>query len=389
MTLSRPLCFTASLLLPSLPVSAGGSKSPAPSPPSGGDWEFSISAGPAYRNVGRIAIQGGYRSGGLALPSFVGADSLTTPAIGETDLPFDRQYNDGFVRQDPGTAGDGSTWNWGYDNASQVQNGELVYQATGFQSIRGDSLSAPATGPSPRRDLEGIAPHLQFDARSPHRIGPFRVGFTAGLDFVKTDRSLRFSNFSAGQTRDDYRLDYEDRYDLAGVIPPLAPYQGSFGGPGPIISNLPAARAMTPVLIGTDTADFSNAVSSSIDLNALSLNLGPTLGLQRGRFDFAMSAGFTFNIYDWEARQDESLNVTTPAGTAEIARWSESDHGVKFRPGVYLQGQAGCALTETIGLSGFLRLDAAKSFRVGAGPTTYEVDPYGVTAGLMLRLALP
>ena len=91
-----------------------------------------------------------------------------------------------------------------------------------------------------------MAPHLQFDARSPHHLGPFRIGFSAGLDFMKADQSLAFSNFSATQTRDDYRLDYEDRYDLQGVIPPQAPYAGTIGGAGPLIDNIPVIRTITP-----------------------------------------------------------------------------------------------------------------------------------------------
>jgi hypothetical protein len=373
-------------LLPSAPALAGGAKQVVPS---GGDWEFSLSAGPVYRNVGEVEINAGYRSGGLALPSFVGGNVLQTPAVGETGVPFNREYNDGFVRQDAGTPNDGSTWNWGHDSDSQVQNDQLVYRATGFRSDYSDIRNAPATGPSQHRNLEGIAPHLQFNARSPHRLGPFRVGFTAGLDFVKTDRSLGFSNFSAGQTRVDYRLDYEDRYDLGGVIPPLAPYQGSLGGAGPVISNFPASRDITPVLLLTENAGFANQVSTSFDLDALSLTLGPTLALTHGSFDFAVSGGFTLNIYSWQAAQKETLDVTTTQGTVEIARWSEDDHGVKFRPGAYLQGEAGYSFTERIGMTGFLRIDAARSFSFGAGPTTYEVDPYGITAGVMLRFTLP
>ncbi len=111
-----------------------------------------------------------------------------------------------------------------------------------------------------------MAPHLQFDARSPYHLGPFRIGFSAGLDFTKADQSLAFSNFSATQTREDFRLDYGDRYDLDGVIPPMAPCAGSLGGPGPLISNIPIIRTSTPVLISTDTGSFGNQVSSSIEI---------------------------------------------------------------------------------------------------------------------------
>lgn len=384
------LRISALLLLPALPAVAGGAKSAAsPVSTSGGDWTFSLSAGPAWRQLGNVRVSGGYRSGGLTLPSQVGGDSLVTPPTGDPDLIGDRTYNDGFVGQDAGTPGDGLTWNWGYDNPAQVQGDQLVFSATGFQSVFSDARSAPGGGGSRSRDLDGFAPHLQFDARGPHRLGPFSVGFTAGLDFVNTDHSFSFSNFSQLQTRQDFRLDYVDRYELGGVIPPLAPYRGSAGGPGPVIPNLPASREMSAVPVGTETAAFSNAVSSSFDLNALSVTLGPTLSLQRGRFDFAVSAGFSLNVYDWEARQDEKLTLAVGGRTSTFASWTDRDQGVKFRPGLYLQGESAYRFNEILGLAAFARVDVARDFTVGAGPTGYEVDPGGVTAGLMLRFALP
>jgi hypothetical protein len=382
------------ILLPGLlviaaePSSAGDAKSAVASA-SGSDWQFSISAGPAWRQVGEVRVSGGYRSGGLTLPSLVGGNSLVTPPIGDPATYADRTYDDGYVYQDAGTPNDGYTWNWGYNQASQIQGDQLVFSATGSQSVYSESRSAPGAGTSGSRDLEGLAPHLQIDAVSPHRLGPFRVGFSAGLDFTSVERNLAFSGFSLTQLRQDYRLDYIDYYDLDGVVPPQAPYQGSFGGPGPSIGNRPSSGTMTPVLLGSESAFFSNGVISSLDLNALAITLGPSLTLSEGRFDFAVSGGVSLNVYDWEARQNERLEVTTAAGTTTYASWADQDHGVKFRPGVYVQGEAGFRITEVLGVTGFARLDAAKEFSVGAGPTLYEVDPCGATVGMMFRYTLP
>jgi hypothetical protein len=376
------------LFLATEPSLAGDAKS-APALSAGNGWQFSISAGPAWRQIGDVRVSGGYRSGGLALPSLVGGNSLVTPPIGDPDSYADRTYNDGYVNQDAGTPNDGYTWNWGYDQASQIQGNQLAFSATGSQSVYSESRSALGTGTSGSRDLEGMAPHLQIDAVSPHRLGPFRVGFSAGLDFTSADRNLAFSGFSLNQMREDYRLDYVDYYDLDGVVPPQAPYQGSFDGPGPSIGNRPSSSTVTPVLLGSESALFSNAVISSFELNALNITLGPSLTLSEGRFDFAVSGGVSLNVYDWEARQNERLEVTTAGGTATYASWADQDQGVKFRPGIYLQGEAGFRINEVLGVTGFARLDAAKEFSVGAGPTRYEVDPYGTTMGMMLRFTLP
>jgi len=378
----RPLITTFLLVSPAF---AGDAKSPASS---GGDWEFSLSAGPAVRTLGQVKINSGYRSGGFLLPSLVGPDSLTVPPVGDTDSYADRQYNDGYVRQDAGTSFDGTTWHWGYDNASQVQGDELVYQATGFQSIRSDATGAPNAGPASKDTLDGVAPHLQFDARSPYHLGPFRIGFSAGFDFMQADQSLAFSNFSASQTLENYRLDYEDRYDLDGVIPPLAPYAGSLGGPGPLIGNLPVIRTITPVLLSTDTGTFSNQVSSSIEIEAFSFTLGPTFSLRQGPLEFAVSGGVIVNLYDWRARQGETLDATTALGSSRVATWSESDSGTKFRPGLFAQTELSYAINEQVGIGGFVRLDAAGEFRAQAGPTVYKIDPYGVTAGFQVRFMI-
>lgn len=382
MTPLRPIIAT---LFSVAPAFAGDAKSPAAS---GGDWEFSLSVGPAVRTLGQVKINSGYRSGGFLLPSLVGPNSLTVPPVGDTGGYADREYNHGYVRQDAGTSFDGATWNWGYDSALQVQGGQLVYQATGFQSIRSDTSGAPNAGPASKDTLDGVAPHLQFDARSPYRIGPFRIGLTAGFDFIKTDQSLAFSNFSAAQTLDNYRLDYEDRYDLDGVIPPLAPYAGSLIGPGPLIGNTPVIRTITPVLISTDTGTFRNQVSSSIEIDAFSFTLGPTFSFREGPFEFAVSGGVIVNLYDWSARQSESLDSTTAAGDSRVATWNESQSGTKVRPGLFAQAELDYAVNEEVGLGGFIRLDAAGEFRAQAGPTVYEIAPYGVTAGFLVRLMI-
>ena len=381
-------CYLLVALLVCPAARAGDPKDSAVSNSSSG-WEFSLSAGPAVRNLGQLKINGGYRSGGFALPSLVGSDSLTLPAVGPEGSIADREYNDGYVRQDAGTAGDGTTWYWGYDSASQIQAGNLIYTATGFQSILGGTPGSSRSGTYSKDSLRGVAPHIQFDARSPHYLGPFRLGYSVGFDFLKTDQSIAFSNFSASQSRSDYRLDYVDTYDLQGVIPPQAPYSGSLGGSGPIIDNIPTTRSITSVLLGTDSAGFSNHVWSSIDIDTFSFTAGPTMEWRGGPWQIAFSGGLMLSIYDWSASQSELLSATTAAGSSRVASWAEGSDGTTVRPGLYVQTDAGYAFTDTLAAGGFLRFDAAPEFRAEAGPTIYKIDPYGVTAGFQVTFKLP
>ena len=90
----RPRDRSAPTALPvaAFPVQADDAKSPVASQ---GDWEFSLSAGPAVRTLGQVKINSGYRSGGVVLPSLVGTDSLTIPPVGDATAYADREYEDG------------------------------------------------------------------------------------------------------------------------------------------------------------------------------------------------------------------------------------------------------------------------------------------------------
>jgi len=376
------------LLLPltTLPLLGGDPKATLPDR---GGWEFSLSAGPSYRRLGTLKINSGYRSTPGIVPSFVGGDSLTTPPVGDPDQVAERFYNDGYVRADAGTAIDGSTWFWGYQEAAQVQGDQLVFTATGQQSVFNDGFTAPRAGPSSRDSLRGVAPHLQFDARSPYEVGGFRLGFSAGFDLLEVDQSLRFSNLKGSQQREDFRLDYEDRYDLDGVIPPLAPYNGTFDGPGPLIGNLPTSRSITPVLIGTTNATIANQVRGEIEILATSFTVGPTLSRRWGDFDLSLQGGLILNFLHWEASQYETLAATTATGSTEIARWADGDSGTKFRPGLYAQCDALYHIDEEFSIGAYLRLETAREFRAQAGPTVFRVDPSGFSTGLHLRYTLP
>lgn len=380
----KTTCLFLALL--TFPAFAGSAKEPLLA---SGDWEWSVSVGPSYRNVGSIKANLGYRSHSVPLPTFVGTDSLTVPAIGTESTYADRFYNDGYVRQDPGTSIDGSTWFWGYDNAAQIQGGQLVYSATGAQSIRRETTPTSSLGSSYRNTLQGFAPHIQIDGRSRQEIAGFRIGISAAFDFTRMDQSYAFSNYSVSQFRDDYRLDYVDRYDLNGVIPPLAPYSGSFGGPGPLIGNLPTQRQVSSVLLGTDTAIISNHVRSTIDIDVSSLTLGPTLSRSFGPVDTSFQAGMILNVFHWRGRQSETLVATNAAGATTVASWYEGRSGTKLRPGCFIQAEASYRMNQDWSLATWLRLDTAREFRATTGPSVFRVDPSGFTTGLMVRYELP
>lgn len=356
-----------------------------------GNWEFSISAGHAWRQSGTLGFNGGSRSGGLIIPSFVGENVLIVPPIGATDAIGDREYNDGFVKLDGSTGVDGFTTNWGYQSASQVSGDNLSFQATGFQSIRRDTLLR-SDAPSSDRDVRTLAPVLQFDARFTEEIAGFRPGFSAMLTWnpVKMDRT--WGDFSLTQTRDDFRHDWVDTYNLGGfgAFIPSAPYSGTAAGPGFALENMPDSRGFQSVQINTVSALFENVVSTRFRADHTSFSFGPTLQVA---IDPSLSLdaglGISLNWLHWSASQAERLSRTTVAGTVIHQTWNDESSGDKLIAAFYVQlGAEWTPPGQVWSIKGFIRTDLGGNFSKQVGPSRITYDTDGFTAALLISYPL-
>jgi hypothetical protein len=346
----------------------------------------SISAGPAWRSLGSLDYKGGSNSANFIIPSVVGGDALNFPAIGASGIIENRLYNDGFVNVDGTSSANGDTWYWGYDTASQASGNNLLFSATGTRSAYRDSAFFSGD-PSTDETLEALTPQIDLLLSPPssNRL-PFD-GLLVSLWAFSEDSNNRFSNFNADQTRDDFRLDLVDTYDISAISPLIgAPYTGSIGGPGPIIPNLPSDRRRDDVLIGGDSADFSNSISTSLDLDGYSLAVGPTW---QGEFsdDWAWqaSAGITFNLFKWSARETETLSYSlNEAAPVEFNRWQDSNSGSDFRLGAYAKGELIHHITDDWFAKGYLQLEIADSIEIDVGESQYEFKPRGFALGLSI-----
>jgi hypothetical protein len=190
----------------------------------------------------------------------------------------DRAYQDGFVNRDGGTPDNGLTHFWGYRSTAQVQPNELVYTALGSRSDFSQSSTFSA-GPTHDRDLSALGFSAEFTLHQPHAKTELFQGWLTSVSYFGDDRDTSFSNFSGRQQRDDFRLEFSDRYDTTGLIIPLRDnYAGTFAGPGPKIENIPTSREQNAVLINSANASFSNSVSSSLELDTFSIAIGLTVG---------------------------------------------------------------------------------------------------------------
>jgi hypothetical protein len=139
----------------------------------------------------------------------------------------DHNYGDGFVRLDSSGDRGGATWNWGYQNASQI---------TGQDTLQLHTASSSGAETAGKDD-----PRLGFEAhyaRDVAHFGAGRWGLKLALGF--TDVQVRDSQALSGAASL-----VTDTYSLGGITPPVAPYAGSFNGPGPVIGDTPTRSVST------------------------------------------------------------------------------------------------------------------------------------------------
>lgn len=361
-----------------------------PDGPGAEPWEgrsrFYFSAGWMWRETEGVDFRGGSRSQQLTLPRLWGGGHSGEPSIGSAGEYGDRFYRDGSVRMDAGTALDGTTSAWSYQDASQVSGGALHYHAEGRRRTAGsgrhfqevDSAGFDASGGAPVIELgweRELTPAVSLGAR-------FQWSF---LDF---DGSHTQSNFSAWQQGRDYAISYTDTYALGDVIPPEAPYDGAGLGFGPLIDNIPASRQGGERSAGGGGAHFFNRVHQSFEVKLHTFSLGPVVSGRMGPVSLQGGAGLALNVADWEAEQAETLYLSRNGGRARAwRRWTDRGHDTEVLPGFYLQGGVSWQVTDRIFINGFARYDWSEALEEKIGPAVFSFDPSGWSAGVLVGIS--
>ena len=350
-------------------------------------WKLqSVSAGAAWRSLGKLDYKSRSSSNNYLIPSVVGGSSISLPPIGDVDIPGNRNYNDGFVNLDGTNSADNETWFWGYENSDQVRGNNLDFLANGSRSDYSDSSSFAGENSS-SDTLDAFTPQIDLVLAPPSCLNLPFDGVLVSFWAFSEDSNNRFSNFTAGQQREDYRIDYRDTFNIANIQPLIgAPYTGTSGGPGPILPNLPSNRSENEILIGGDSAVFTNSISTSLDLEGYSFAVGPTWqGNFGSNWGWQASAGMTFNLFNWDAKESESLQYSlNGAASTEMREWKNSDSGTDFRLGVYAKGEVIRRLNEDWFAKGSFQFEMADSVEIEVGGSEYKFKPRGYALGLSL-----
>jgi len=211
-------------------------------------------------------------------------------------------YNDGQVLVDSSGNAGGRTWNWGYQNASQVVGDTLQFHA--IQS----SGSASTTG---NPQFGGELVFQRVIGRLPF-VSAGSWGLEAG--FGLTDINLQDNRGGPGGVT-------TDTYALNGVLPPSAGYNGSFAGPGALLGDTPTRTLGSAILTSNQKLSgqlFSIRLGPFVEWNfthQLSLAAGAGLTLAPGTIDY-----------------DFSETGTLPGGSTYAARGHSSKTELLYGP---------------------------------------------------------
>jgi hypothetical protein len=258
-------------------------------------------------------------------------------------------YVDGYVREDSSGDAGGKTWNWGYNNASQVQGNSLTLHGTTSTAVSGDSLSQDG---DPQWGLD-----LAYGRDLGHVLGG-TWGLQAAFDFTSV-------SISDNQPFTGKKMSFSDVFSLGGIIVPQAPYAGSFNGPGPLIGDTP-----------TSSTSSSQAVllagQRTLDAQVYALRMGPyyELGFCK-RFAARLGGGLTL------ALTDTKLSYS---GGALVG--SGSSEGMDFQAGAYIEGLLLFSVTHHLGLFAGAQYEYLGTYDRNAGIETAQLDMTGAVSVL-------
>ncbi len=324
-------------------------------------------------------------SAGLLIPSLLGNSrpagyGSAGPAGGYADREYE---NGGAVRIGSPTDQTGDTWNWAYNDASQISADSVQFRTDAGSSNtinRGDESSSTSWNSD---ETDSAGPYLSLDYLfdlTPHlAVGP-QISFM----FTGFDTGNRSNNFSAFQERRDYSNSLTDSYGLDGSIPPQAPYSGSFNGPGILLRNKPDSRHLTPQQTGSERLNLMNEVQEKLDVDLYTFSIGPQFEYRYGRFYSRAGLGLALNIADVEASRSETLVLKKGGNQSVYRKWEGSKSETDLLPGFYLSLETAFCLSQQWSLSAFGRFDWNKDISGTVGPSSYTVNMDGWTAGIAL-----
>jgi hypothetical protein len=255
-----------------------------------------------------------------------------------------RTYADGFVKVDSSGNAGGKTWNWGYQNAGQVQGNSLVMHSSSSVNGSVDQTDDPQAG---------------FDLAYGRRLGTVlggQWGVQAAFDFTAISIHDNHPLTGTGTT-------ISDAYSLGGVTAPQVPYTGSFNGPGALLGDSPTRTTASETVTITG--------SRTLDAQVYALRLGPYFEFPFGKhWSGRLGGGLALGV----ANTKYSYNETISFGGGQTVNNAGSSEGTSFQAGGYLEGKLLYAVTPCTSLFAGAQFENLGTFSRNAGNEQAQLD---------------
>lgn len=341
-----------------------------------GSSHWRVSGGVLYRRIQGVEIRPGRYADEAMVPTHAsGGISGPRASVGSASETADRSYDDGFVNRDPGTPLDGDTWYWGYQNAGQVDGEALTFHASdGISTETHRSVSLNDAVADGAEDGAGLMVELGYDVNLGDRVV---YGVNVGLMVSRFSVETEATTFRLDESWSRHARSIDDTYDLQGVTPPPATYNGTVDGPGPLIANTPANRTVSENEIRSGRYQAWNSVSESVDLDLLTLSLAPSVSLAAGPFSVQGQAGPALNVLQVRSERSE---VLLDGGAGPLASWYDASTDTSIMGGFFVKAGAAwyCGADSSLGLG--CRYDWMADGHYRIGPSSVAVNPEGLSA---------
>jgi len=341
--------------------------------------KWSIGVGPSYRGGMELRISG---SSWVQERDVHAATTYRRdpPEVGPGNAPADRTYSDGWVRIDPGTYRDGLTWYWRHEDSTQYSPSDQTIsfsQSGGAMLRRSIDADLPLSG---EEDLDGFGLTMTLGRRL-YRGDGCRVHLGISLSYWSIGGDVSASTFSESYTKTTYNI--VDVYDATrGGAPPPAPYEGTYIGPGYLITNAPMARRS-----GNERSwDFMSArndVRFDVDGYLLELRVGPRIDLSLGKGVWLLlTPAVSVNRVSFDVGRNENLIASYPDGpSTAVERWSDYGSESDWLFGFGLGAGIGIPLSDRWSLALQGRYDwVPQEQKLSVGPNNVEADFSGYSA---------
>ena len=268
-----------------------------------------------------------------------------------TPTPSPLKYDDGLVLPDISGSAGGTTWYWGYQSASQIN-----------ESVPGGGLDLHYTAGSPGDGTTArLDPDLAagFDLGYGRELGRIRLGRERSLawglqaGFGSLDVNLESNTKTAG-----FVQRVTDEYGLGGVLPPVAGYTNTFAGPGPLIStNYTSTTANLPA---------TSSQNTQLDSLVLGFKLGPFVEVPLyKRLSLQAGGGLAAMYVQADLRWTENLTLGG-SGLYTAPRTGDYQHE-EWVLGYYANAGLVFALNPNLSLFGGVQYQALPDVKIAGG----------------------